>query len=146
MGSGNAEIDQMTTEEWRKLGFFYCQKAEANINEWQFYGSQQGLFKFVELLDKYIHNHNRHFNSEHDHYGPYMYLKIMTWDKPLITNNFIAGTINDLEKLKNIVKDKLAAAQSGQEFYIDKEYGVENTMGLRFIVLSADFDPPSLDK
>ena len=70
----------------------------------------------------------------------------MTWEKPTITESCIAGTIQDLKRLRDIITDKLTKAQPGQAFNIDKDYGVDNTVTVKFFVMYDDFDPPSMDE
>ena len=140
------DLDQLMIDEWRELGFYYDRDDRMDVNQWRFYGSKQRFQNLVSLLDKYTENPNNDTLSEHDHYGPYSYLKIMTWDKPTITESYIAGTIPDLKKLRNIILDKLNKAQPGQTFNIDKDYGVDNTVTVKFFVMADDFDPPSMDE
>jgi hypothetical protein len=140
------DIDKMMIDEWRQLGFYYDLDERPSVNQWRFYGSKQGLQKFVKLLDDYTNNVINDTLSEHDHYGPYSYLKIMTWDKPIITDNYIAGTINDLKNLRNIIADKLTNSIAGQTFNIDKEYSEDNTVTAMFFIMADEFDPVSLDK
>ena len=146
MTNSKIEIDQMMINEWKELGFYYDSDERIEVNQWRFFGSKQGLQNFVKLLDKYVNNPNNDFKSEHEHYGPYSYLKIMTWDKPTITQNYIAGTIKDLNNLKDIIADKLNKSQPGQTFNIDKDYGIENTMTAKFFVMADNFDPVSMDE
>ncbi len=140
------DMDQRDKYEWRKLGFYYDLEETNNHKGWRFYGDKKGLYNFVKLLEDYTNNPANDFLSEHDHYGPYNYLKIMTWDKPLITKNFIAGTMANLKDFKNILADKLENFQTGQTFTIDKEYGVDNTASIKFFIMKDNFDPVSMDK
>ncbi len=131
-------------DEWRQLRFHY--DFENEDNEWKFLGSKEGLKNLATLVDAYTNNKGNVGISEHEHYGPYSYLKIMTWDKPTITRGFIAGTIQDLKKLSEIITDKINKACVGETFRIDKEYGIDNTATLSFDVMPDNFDPASLDK
>ena len=140
------DIDQRIKDEWRELGFYYDLEESVNKNEWKFYGSKQGLQNLVKLLEDYTNNSANDFPSEHDHYGPYSYLKIMTWDKATITENYIAGTIKDLKNFRNILAIKLEKFQVGQSFTIDKDYGVDNTATATFFIMENNFDPVSMDK
>ena len=140
------DIDQRIKDEWRELGFYYDLEESLNKNEWKFYGSKQGLSNFVKLLEDYTNKSANGLLSEHDHFGPYSYLKIMTWDKPVITENYIAGTIKDLNSFKNILAEKLEKVPVGQSFTIDKEYGIDNTATAKFFIMKDDFDPVSMDK
>jgi hypothetical protein len=140
------DLDQLMIDEWRELGFYYDRDDRMDVNQWRFYGSKKGLQKFVSLLDGYTNNPYNDTLSEHSHFGPYSYLKIMTWDKPIINEGYIAGTIQHLRMLRDILAEKLVKAQVGQTFNIDKDYGVDNTATAKFFVMSDDFDPPSMDE
>ncbi|MEO5998219.1 MAG: hypothetical protein ABIN89_15845 [Chitinophagaceae bacterium] len=70
----------------------------------------------------------------------------MTGDKPVITENYIAGTIVDLIDFKKIIEDKIKEIQAGQSFTIDQEYGIGNTAIAKFFIMEDDFDPVSMDK
>ena len=146
MSDEKIDFDQQTIYEWRDLGFHYDQDDNCGSPKWRFHGSKVGLNNFALLLDEYVSNPNNDSISEHQHYGPYNYLKIMTWDKPIITEEYIAGTINDLKSLRQLFVDKLANARSGESFDIHKEYGLGNTIGCTFFVTADDFDPASMDK
>ena len=140
------DIDQMMIDEWRQLGFYYDRDDRLDVNQWRFFGSNKGLQNFVSLLDKYTATPANDTLSEHEHYGPYSYLKIMTWDKPIITADYIAGTIQDLKNLKNLISEKLLNSIAGQTFAIDKDFGQDNTITAKFFVMADDFDPVSMDE
>lgn len=139
------DFDQMIVDEWRQLGFYYDQIEIAGKKHWRFFGNRQGLGEFVNNLNEYIHNSHNAGLSEHTHYGPYSYLKIMTWNKPTITEGYIAGSFDDLMYLKNSIADYLSITSVGQAFSIDNVYGIDNTLGMTFFVMPDDFDPASMD-
>jgi len=140
------DIDQMIINEWRELGFCYDLEVKNESKEWRFYGTKNGLMKFVDILDKYVANPVNETLSEHDHYGPYGYLKIMTWDKPIITENYIAGSLNDLNYLKNLLNKMLSEVAIGESFDIAKFYGSDNGVAAKFFVMPDPFDPVIMDK
>ena len=140
------DIDQRIKDEWRELGFYYDIEESDYKNDWKFYGSKPGLQNFIKLIEDYTNKLDNDFLSEHDHYGPYRYLKIMTWNKAIITENYIAGTIKDLKNLKNIITDNLEKTQVGESFTIDKVYGEDNTATAAFFIMENNFDPVSMDK
>ena len=146
MSKQEIDLDKMMIEEWRNLGFYYDRDDRIDVNQWRFYGSKKGLKNIVDLLEKYTTNPDNDIISEHGHFGPYSYLKIMAWDKPVITEDYIAGTIQDLNNLKQIIEDKLSNSQPGQTFNIDKDYGKDNTLTAKFFVMSDDFDPYTMDE
>ena len=135
----NEKINQMTREEWRDLGFYYDQ----DETKWIFVGSNSGLQNFCILLEKYAGNKKHNVISEHDHFGPYFYLKITTWDRPVITKDAIYGRLIDFMNLSAIIKGKLNQGKS--PFVIDKEYSHENELTLLFEIKEDGFDPASID-
>jgi hypothetical protein len=141
------DIDQVTIDEWRQLGFYYDFDERLAVNQWRFYGSKSGLQNFVNLLDDYTSRESNNKEFEHDHYGPYMYLKIITLlDQAIINDNAIGGTISDLKKLRNIIADELGKTQPGETFNIDNVYGDDNTAKAKFFVMADNFDPASMDE
>ena len=141
------DIDQMMIDEWRELKFYYDFDERPSVNQWRFYGSKQGLLNFVKLMDTYVNNHNNDKLFEHEHYGPYMYLKIITLeDESVINDNAIGGTINDLKNLKDLIAFKIGTSFPGQTFTIDKEFGINNTATAKFFVMADNFDSISMDE
>jgi len=141
------DIDQMIIDEWRELGFYYNFDERPSVNQWRFFGSKQGLLKFVELLDNYVSNPTNDRLFEHEHYGPYMSLKIITLeDECVIHNNAIGGTIDDFKMLRNLLADKIEKCLPGQTFTIDKDFGENNTATTKFFIMADDFDPVSMDE
>ena len=134
---------QSIREEWRKLGFFY----EINESEykWRFVGSKQGLLKFYNLLLTYAANPINNEMSEHEHYGPYMYLEIMTWDKPGIDNHAIYGSIKNIQQLASLFKAKVESAKEGEVLSIGKEYAPESKYSIVIEIQEHNFDPASVD-
>ena len=140
-------IEKMLIAEWRDLGFYYDFDERLDVNQWRFYGSKRGLYNFVKLLDDYVSKASNNKEFEHEHYGPYSYLKIITLDnQATITENTIGGTIADLRTLGNIIAGKLNNSQPGQTFNIDKEYGDDNTVTTKFFVMDDSSDPVSMDE
>ncbi len=146
MNKKSSKLDNLIISEWRELGFYYDINENNIVKEWRFFGSKIGLQKFVTLLDKYVNDPRNNSLSEHDHYGPYGYLKVMTWNKPEITEDYIAGTLQDLGKLRDIISQKISVTNSGQTFNIETEYGIENSATARFFVMTDDFDPYSIEE
>lgn len=141
------DIDQMIIDEWRELGFYYDFDERVSVNQWRFFGSKHGLSNFVRILDDYVNNPNNGRFSEHERYGPYMYLKIITLeDESVINDNSIGGTIDDLKTLRNLLADKIEKALPEQTFTIDKEFGEGNTVTTKFFVMVDNFDPVSMDE
>lgn len=144
MNKKSSNLDNLIISEWRELGFYY--DINENVKEWRFFGSKIGLRKFVSLIDKYVNDPRNNNLSEHEHYGPYGYLKIMTSNKPEITEDYIAGTIEDLGKLRDIISQKINETNFGQSFNIETEYGVENSASARIFIMTDDFAPCSIEE
>ena len=143
MSERNPKVDEATRREWRELGFFYDYDEPQAC--WRLLGSRIGLLKFCDLLDQYVRNPSNDKLSEHDHYGPYMYLEVMTWHEAQITDHAIAGPLSDLQRLGGLCREKLVKAQAGDAIALDKEYSGGNTARLRFEVQQDNFDPASAD-
>ncbi|MXV53352.1 hypothetical protein GS399_20525 [Pedobacter sp. HMF7647] len=140
-------MERMLMDEWRELGFYYDFDDRLDVNQWRFYGSKIGLQNFVKLLDEYTSKPSNNKEFEHDHYGPYSYLKIITLDNEAIINEHaIGGSIANLKKLKSIIADKLNNTNPGQTFNIDKDFGNNNTATAKFFVMADHFDPVSMDE
>ncbi len=134
---------QATRDEWRELGFFYeCTTAPPC---WRFVGSATGLEELVKLLDAYILNPSNQSFSEHEHYGPYCYLKVQTSDSPEIDGESIRGTLADLARLRDLIAHGLRELCPGQSLVIGGEYSPRVDFPLLLEMREADFDPASVD-
>jgi hypothetical protein len=137
------KVNQITRDEWRELGFFY--DFDEKSSRWLLMGSRTGLLKFRDLLIEYANNPRNDSLSEHDHYGPYMYLELMTWDKAEITEHAICGRLPDFRRLAEIVEKKLNLCSVGDRFKVDAAYAENNKAVLEFEIREEDFDPASAD-
>jgi hypothetical protein len=136
-------FDEQTVKEWNQLGFYY--EYDKDLKQWRFLGSKIGLLNLSIFIKSYAANLLNKEVSEHTHIGPYSYLKIMTWQEPTITDNYIGGTLNDLLKLGDIITEKVSAAKAGQVFKIKDEYSQKSTSTLLFMVMADDFAPSSIE-
>jgi hypothetical protein len=125
-----------------RIGLFYDRDVEAK--EWRLTGSREGLLSFSRLLADYSAQPSNDSPSEHDHFGPHMYLEVMTWDKPNITSHAIAGTLADIRRLASIVEKGLGQVQSGL-FVIREEYAPGAEYAIVLDVREDGFDPATLD-
>ena len=137
------EVNQITQNEWRELGFFY--DFDERSSRWLLVGSRTGLLKFRDMLIEYGNDSGNDTLSEHNHYGPYMYLELMTWDKPEITEHAICGTLQDFKRVAKIVEGKLNPCNVGDRLIIGPEYAANNKAVLAFEVRKEGFDPASAD-
>jgi hypothetical protein len=140
------KMAEHTAEEWRELGFYYDFDERISVNQWRFHGSRAGLANFSTLLRKYVANPRKATLSEHDHYGPYWYLKIVTCSEAVITDRFFGGSLDDLAHLAELIATRLERTKAGETFEISQDYGSDNTVTARFFVMADDFDPVSIDE
>jgi hypothetical protein len=83
--------------------------------------------------------------SEHEHYGPYMYLKVMTWPEAGFDHNAIRGSLTDIARLAELVESKLASAQPGSAVRIHHEFAPDSPNALVLDVREDGFDPATAD-
>ena len=133
----------MTREEWRELGFYY--ETDDERKQWRFVGSRDGLLGLPSLLDQYISDPRNASKSEHDHYGPYMYLKVMTWSEPGIDEQSIHGKLDDLARLGHLIRSRIQKQIPGSQVVIGSEYAPDVKYSLLFEIMKDDFDPASAD-
>src|SRR5258706_1553818 len=138
------EVNKQTHAEWQALGFFYDRDDEAKV--WKLIGSRADLLRFRDALLAYVNNPHSAIESEHEHYGPYMYLKIMTWQEAGFDNNAIRGPLADLLRLAKLVETKLAKAQAGSVFRIQDEFIRHSPYALVLEVREDGFDPATADQ
>lgn len=136
------ELNAMIIEEWRELGFYY--DINDDTKEWIFIGSRAGILKFCDILKEYSEEIRNDHIGEHDHYRPYMYLEIMTWNTNGVNHHSIHGSLTSLNHLSNIIIIRKLDT-SNDVFCIDDEYSSESTYKMKFIVKEDSFDPASAD-
>ena len=137
------ELNEQTKNDWRELGFFY--DYDKTNSCWRFVSSRQGLLKFCQILNDYAADERNAPLSEHEHYGPYWYLKLVTWNEPEITAHDIRGTFEDFRRLSKLTQQKLENAFVGDKFIIDAEYSPKNEAKIIFEVEADDFDAAKAD-
>ncbi len=134
----------MTAEqEWRKLGFFHEIDTKKNLRKLT--GSRPGLLRFRDILLEYAADPRNALTSEHEHYGPYGSLEVMTWPDAGVDGHAVRGSLADLTRLANIVETKLSAATPGSLIHIGEEYASDSPFTLLLDVRGDAFDPASLD-
>lgn len=134
---------EQTRSEWRELGFFYDR--DDISKEWLLVGSRAGLLRFGQLLRAYIADPRNKMKSEHEHYGPYMYLEVMTWTDAGMDGHAIHGPLTDLERLATLVEEKIAKLELGQRARIREEYASTSEYTLVMELRDETFDPASAD-
>jgi hypothetical protein len=137
------ETNRATREEWRELGFHYDRDDDAKT--WILTGSREGLLKFSGALLAYSSKPVNAQQSEHDHYGPYMYLKVMTWPEAGFDDDSIRGSLEDLRRLAHIIEGKVASTAIGASVRIQEEFTPNSPYGLVLNIRDDAFDPASAD-
>jgi hypothetical protein len=135
-------IKEETRSEWRELGFFYDRKESSK--EWLLVGSRTGLRRFAALLRAFVADRNE-MKSEHEHYGPYMYLEVMTWPDAGIDRQSIHGSLKDLGRLAELVEEQLAGLTPGRSLRIREEFAPTAEYTLVLELRDDSFDPASAD-
>ena len=140
------QMDNEIFEEWRQLGFYYELYENGDVHQWRFFGSKSGFQRFSSLLHKYADDPVNVNLSEHEHYGPYYYLKVMTSDQERITADMFEVTIQGARQLADIILRKTQSHAPGETFSIESEFGKNNTASALFFIMDERFDPASLDR
>ena len=136
-------LDTQTAEEWNQLGFYY--EYDNELKQWRFIGSKIGLSQLINIIVDYTDNKSNNGLSEHIHLGPYSYLKIMTWNEPIIADTYIGGSLKDLKRLSSLIDSKLELTEVGSVFKISDDYAAKNTATLIFFVMNTQFKPSSIE-
>jgi len=139
----DARLREQTRSEWRELGFFYDRDEISKT--WRLVGSRTGLLRFADLLRRYVADPRNEMKSEHEHYGPYMYLEIMTWPEAGMDGHSIHGTPNDLRRLAQLAEEHLTELTPGQTAEIREEFAPAAEYTLVLELRHDMFDPASAD-
>lgn len=136
-------IKERTRAEWRELGFFYDRDDE--LKEWRIVGDRTGLLRFASVLREYATDPRNTGKSEHEHYGPYMYLKLMTWPEPGLDGDSVHGPLDHLARLASIVESKVAGLSTGNPARIREEFATTSEYSLVLELRDIGFDPAAED-
>jgi hypothetical protein len=135
--------DKATKQEWRELGFFYDRNDQTKV--WKLTGSRAGLLRFRDALLSYVAAPRNVLESEHEHFGPYAYLEVMTWPEPGFDDHAIRGPLADLARLANLIEAKVATVRPGSSVLIQKEFATDSAYALVLDVQEDGFDPAAAD-
>lgn len=83
--------------------------------------------------------------SEHEHYGPYYDLEVMTWNEAGMDDHSIHGTLLDLARLAELVDERAAVLRPGERTRIREEYAPNAKYGLVLNLCEDAFDPATPD-
>jgi len=141
--SGSKSLKEQARAEWKTLGFFY--DYEDSQRTWLIRASRTGMKRLCAELRQYAADPRNAANSEHEHYGPYSYLKFVTWPETKIVPDGIYGRIGDFERLAEIVSSALAGAKPGDRVRIDEAYSKNSEAKLELLLEGDDFNVASAD-
>ena len=136
-------VQEQTRLEWSELGFFYDR--DDSLKEWLIIGSRAGIRRFSELLRAYTANPRHADPSEHEHFSPYMYLKVMTWPDAEISRDSVHGTLDQLHRLADLVDARVTPLQPGARTTIRDEFAADSEYALVIELRADGFDPASAD-
>jgi len=139
----SAETNEATRGEWRDLGFFYDRDDASK--SWRIAGTVHGLRKFARLVRDHALNSKNDSLSEHEHFGPYMYLEIGTWSHPEITSHWIAGALRDLSTLASLIESIADRSPVGERVSLRHLFAPESPYDLIDEVQDEAFDPARED-
>lgn len=139
-----AMTEEGIKQEWRKLGFYCEMDREKKL--WSLTGSRAGLLYFPDLLLGYVADPKNASDREHQHYGPYGTLEIMTWPDPGLDSHAIRGSLVALTHLAELIEVKLATAEPGSPILIREEFAADSPYSLMLDVRADGFDPASADR
>ena len=135
--------DQATAQEWRDLGFYY--ERDDEMKAWKLSGSRKGLSRFSNALRTYVADPRNAMNAEHEHYGPYMYLEVMTWPEAGFDKHAIRGPLEDLLRLADLIDTALNGALPRSSIVIREEFVESSPYSLVLELQPDGFDPAQAD-
>jgi hypothetical protein len=130
---------KITIEEWRQLGYYY--ERDDDNKEWIITASPFGVKTFAQSILRYAESTRFSEYGDHEHYGPYWYLKIMTTPLPEMNENAISGTKDDLKRLYEIIREKVENSEPGSNITIGKEYAEDCEYKLVLKLQEYGYDP-----
>jgi hypothetical protein len=138
------DIVTATIEEWRDLGFHYDLDDERHV--WALTGSPIGLSRFATILRQFASDSRNDVRFEHDHYGPYGYLKIMNNPEERgFNSNAIFAPRSEFSELADLIESRLAKSKTGSTINLSHDFAPKSEYELRLIVAPEDFDPGLFD-
>jgi hypothetical protein len=142
----NPRVDVMTDrlrKHWRDLGFFF--ELDDRKEAWTLTASRAGLARFRDLLISYVANPGNAAIGEHEHYGPYGSLVVMTLPEAGFDGEGIHGSLTDLARLASLIEERVAAAKPGSLIRVREEFAPNSPYTLLLDVREDGFDPSSAD-
>ena len=138
------DIIESTIQEWRDLGFHYDR--DDDRRHWTITGAISGIERFVDILRQFADDPRNDVPGEHDHFGPYMYLKIMNVPHERgFDSNAIFAPRCDFRELADLVETRLRRSEPGVVFNLSPDFSPDSEYELRVVIESDDFDPGLYD-
>jgi hypothetical protein len=141
--SESRELHELTRAEWEALGFFY--DYDESQRAWLIRASRKGIDRLCAELRRYDADPRNATVSEHEHYGPYSYLKFVTWTEAKIVPDGIYGQVGDFTRLAEAIGHLVANAEVGDRIRIDEVYSKASEVGFDLLLESDDFEAASAD-
>jgi hypothetical protein len=139
----SVDLQNTTRREWRELGFFFAYDGSAR--RWVVTGSAAGIRAFCKVLADYAKDPKHERESEHEHYGPYQDLKLVTSPVSQIRSDGIYGRLADFARLADAVEAALREGATSTTFGQRFVGGLVPENELVVVVASDNFDPATAD-
>jgi len=142
--SHSSLTEDQIKQGWRKLGFF-CE-VDADKRVWTLTGSRAGLLYFPDLLLGYVNDPANATEGSKQNYDPYGSLEIMTYPDAGFDGHAIRGSLAALTHLAEMVEQRLAIAEAGEQIKIREDYAAGSPFALVLEVRPDGFDPAAADR
>lgn len=142
--SHSALTEDQIKQGWRKLGFF-CE-VDADKRVWTLTGSRAGLLYFPDLLLGYVNDPANATDGSKQNYDPYGSLEIMTYPDAGFDGHAIRGSLAALTHLAEMVEQRLAIAEPGEQIKIREDFAERSPFALVLDVRADGFDPSAADR
>lgn len=142
--SYSAMSEDQIKQGWRKLGFF-CE-VDTEKRAWTLTGSRSGLLYFPDVLLGYVNDPQNAPDGSKQNYDPYGSLEIMTYPEAGFDSHAIRGSLAALTHLAELVEQKLAVAEAGDQIKIRDEFASQSPFALVLDVRADGFDPAAADR
>ena len=136
-------MNEATRRDWRELGFYY--ERDDATQTWRLLGTQRGLLGFAASLREYAADETKSQVSEHEHFGPYMYLEVGTWPTPEITDHWIAGPLEAIAALADHIEGKISSAQPIAVLKVRDAFAPSSPYEFQLELQPESFDPALAD-
>ena len=142
--SHQSMTEDQIKQGWRKLGFF-CE-VDSDKRIWTLTGSRAGLLYFPDLLLGYVNDPQNASDGSKQRYDPYGSLEIMTYPEAGFDSHAIRGSLAALTHLAELVGQRLAVAEAGEQIKIREDFAPESPFALLLDVRPDGFDPAAADR